>query len=206
MDGYRAVGTRCAIDFRTLRLPLSEADALNILERKGFRSVRVDPVELARACVGKAAYRRGARQAEAPTVFDCSGLTKWVYGCCGIWLPRRSIQQRSVGHEISVAHIRAGDLVFTTGFMNYFDIDPADGVGHVGIATAEGTIVHAANRSTGIVETPLDRFVADAFRGARRIVLEPEFVLTLETPRGREVETADDIRWIILQTLPKQSH
>ena len=40
------------------------------------------------------------------------------------------------------------------------------------------------------------------FRGARRYVPDSSDVVTLEIPSGFEVEFDDDIRWVVLQTLP----
>jgi len=118
-------------------------------------------------------------------------------------LPRRSIQQRALGESVEYADILAEDLVFVSGFIDYYHNDPADGVGHVGIATGDGTVVHAANRKVGVVETPLSEFVECKFRGIRRYVPSGCSVLTLETPVSREVETSGDVRWIVMQSLPQ---
>ncbi len=198
---YRAVGNRCAVDIGGLSLPLEEREALNILTRLGFRIVEFDLVKAARGLVGQAKYRRGARLSEAPEVFDCSGLAKWLYAQKGVWLPRRSIQQREFGHKTELQNIKAGDLVFTSGRINYYETNRGDGVGHVGIFSGEDSVVHAANSKIGITESPLESFISNnTFRGVRRYAKKPD-TLTLETPSTREVETSDDIKWIILQTL-----
>lgn len=200
---YRAVGNRCAVDIDALRLPISHEQTLAILLRRGFRIIEVDLVALARQCIGKSEYRRGAKPSEAPAVIDCSSFTKWLYGKRGIWVPRRSIQQREIGEVIGLDAISAGDLVFISGWIDYYFSDPDDGVGHVGVATGDGTVIHAANKKSGVIETPLERFTdKDGFRGSRRYIQKDREVLTLETPADREVETADDIMWIIFQSLP----
>jgi hypothetical protein len=96
-----------------------------------------------------------------------------------------------------------GDLIFTTGSVNYYHDDPAQGVGHVGIATGEGTVVHAANKRAGVIETDISKFVLNdtKFRGIRRYILDSARVITLHVPPIREVEVSDDIRWIVLQQL-----
>jgi hypothetical protein len=201
---FRAVNSRCAVDLSALDLPISNEDAVELLSRSEFRVISVDLIVLARCYVGRSAYRRGARLAEAPQTFDCSSLTKWLYAQRGIWLPRRSIQQRVCGEAVEREDIREGDLIFITGHINYYDHDPADGVGHVGIATGEGTVIHAANRRVGIVESSLASFFENAeLRGIRRMISEPDRVVTFEIPLKREVETSDDFRWIILQRLPR---
>lgn len=199
---YRAVGNRCAIDFDSLELPISYERAFSILTRKGFRIIEVELITLARQCVGKSLYRRGARFSEAPTVVDCSSLIKWLYGQRGIWLPRRSIQQRELGESIQIGDIIAGDVVFVSGRIDYYRVDPSTGVGHVGIATGNNGVIHAADKKAGVVENSLDKFVGKTkFRGVRRYIQKNRKIITLETPVGREIETADDIRWVVLQSL-----
>ncbi|MFH1161894.1 MAG: NlpC/P60 family protein [Candidatus Jorgensenbacteria bacterium] len=202
MAEYRAVKNRCAVDLAALGVPLPKEGVIISLAAKGFRIVAVDVVALARARVGIATYRRGARVSEAPEVVDCSSFVKWLYGERGIWLPRRSIQQRELGAQIALPDLMAGDLVFRSGSIDYYLTDPADGIGHVGLATGEGTVIHAANRTLGVVESPLAAFAAGgAFRGARRLIPAHREVLTFLTPPEREVETSDDVRWIVLQSL-----
>ena len=190
------------MDFRTLALPIDREKALALLAAKGFHQIDVDIVALARTCIDKSEYRRGARLREAPGVFDCSGLIKWLYGQRGIWLPRRSIQQREYGEIVQLEEMIAGDAVFASGWIDYYLDDPSDGVGHVGVATGEGTIIHAANRKVGIVESSIEHFAGmTKFRGARRYIPVGAEIFTFETPNGREVEIEDDFRWIILQSL-----
>jgi hypothetical protein len=201
---YRAVGNRCAVDIDSLRLPISREETLSILIAKNFKVLETDIVTLARNCVGISKYRRGARLSEAPAIFDCSSFIKWLYGQCGIWLPRRSIQQRELGENIELNQIASEDVVFISGFIDYYMNDPALGVGHVGIATSNNTVIHAGNKKVGVIESSLDAFVSKGkFRGVRRYIPKHREITTLETPLGREVETADDIKWIVLQSLPR---
>lgn len=99
----------------------------------------------------------------------------------------------------------AGDVIFASGWIDYFFDDPADGVGHVGIATHDATVIHAASRKAGIIEQPMNKFIGnEKFRGARRYIPKDNEVITLEVPIEREVETADDVRWILLQSLSRR--
>jgi len=203
---YRAVANRCAVSLSSLHLPISREEALIILSQKGFSLVEVDIVTLARQCIGISKYRRGARLVEAPAIVDCSSFIKWLYAQRGIWLPRRSIQQYEFGETIGINDIIAGDVVFVSGWINYYRDDPACGVGHVGIASGDGTIVHATscNRMPGVMETSLDKFIGKTkFRGVRRYIPKDEEVFTFETPSHREIEAADDVKWVVLQSLSK---
>jgi len=196
---YCAVGNRCAVDFTDLQLTIPPDKCLEILRQKGFREIKVNLVELARKCVSVSKYRRGARLDESPQVFDCSSFIKWLYGQKGIWLPRRGIQQREFGVPVNREKIKAEDLVFVSGYIDYYSTNPKDGVGHIGIATGDGTIIHAANSKLGVIESSFEDFVSKGFRGIRRIVPDGHLVHTLITPDERGVEWSDDIRWIILQ-------
>ena len=203
---YRAVGNRCAVDFRALDLPILRDEAIAVLREKGFHPLAIDLVALARTYVGNALYRRGARLAEAPVFFDCSSMVKWLYGQAGVWLPRRSIQQRERGVPVELHECARGDIIFMSGCIDYYLTDPMDGVGHVGITTGEGTIIHAANSRQGIIENSVDDFLGcgATFRGARRLIPRREkddAIVTFITPPEREVETSDDIRWIVLQSI-----
>lgn len=202
---YHAVSNRCAVHLPSLNLPISNTEALEILESKGFKVLEVDLIALARQCINASTYRRGAKPSEAPIVVDCSSFIKWLYGQRGIWLPRRSIQQREFGSPVTIDEVGAGDVIFVSGWIDYYLTDPKDGVGHVGIVTGEGTVIHAANRKANVVESSFESFVGKTkFRGVRRYVPKGQILLTLETPPDREVEIADDLRWIVLQSLPKR--
>lgn len=195
---YRAVGNRIALVMSELRLPIADEKILQTLLNKGFTVLDVDIIALARSCVGVSTYKRGARVSEAPAVVDCSGFVRWLFAERGIWLPRRSIQQREAGEIISLGEAVAGDLVFTSGSKDYYLEDKTDGVGHVGFVTDVNTVIHASNQKRGVVEDPLERFVGrDRFRGARRYLHVQDTVLTLEIPPHRLVETTDDLRWIV---------
>lgn len=198
---FRAVHNRCAVDFAKLHLPMSDEEALSLLESINIRPVEIDLIAVARSRVGVSRYRRGARYTEAPDVFDCSSFIKWLYGLLGVWLPRRTIQQ--ISHDstsIDRHDLMAGDVIYVTGVINYYHDNPLLGVGHVGIATGEGTVIHAANSRVGIVESELSSFLSQEteLRGIRRFIKPSPRVKTLEFPLSREIETSDDIRWIVL--------
>lgn len=200
---YRAVENRCAIDLSSL--PLPQEQALALLEVLGFKVVMVCVVETARRLIGQSMYSRGALFGEAPAVLDCSGLVKWVYGQKGIWVPRLSIQQFVHGEEVEISDVRAGDVLFTSGYVNFYDTDPSIRVGHVGLATGEGTVIHAAGKRTGVIEVPVERFIGSrTLQGVRRF--QSPDVITLQTPSNRLVEWSDDIKWILLQNIAKLDH
>lgn len=199
---FRSAQNRCAVVLSELRLPMTDVSALCILRHLGFRVLDIDMTTLARSRVGISMYRRGSRLRNAPRSFDCSSFVKWVYAKRGVWIPRRTVQQINLGSPVRLADLTAGDLVYVTGAVNWYDIDPKQGVGHVGIATGEGTVIHAAHRRVGIVESNVSAFLRRVdLRGIRRHIIEPDKTLTLLTPRRFEVESSDDLRWILLSRL-----
>lgn len=70
-------------------------------------------------------YRYGAA---GPNAFDCSGLTKYVYGRLGHYLAHSALRQYYETRHIRHAYRRAGDLIFfnTSG-------GGTSGINHVGI-------------------------------------------------------------------------
>lgn len=201
--GFRAVGDRCAANLAQMNLPIDVDMAVKLMQQKKIVPVAVDLISLARECIGRTRYLRGVSRALAPALVDCSTFVAWLYGRRGIWLPRRTIQQRAFGEVVSLPDLIRDDLVFTTGRNNYYETDPADAVGHVGIATGEGTVIHAANSRIGVKEVDLGEFQnAMTFRGARRYILESEQTTTFVSP-DEPIETSDDFRWLILRQIKR---
>lgn len=223
---YRSVisngKTLVAIVLEDLKLPLTEKETLLNLEKQGFHVFASNEVSSKNVSVyeklftvslglKEKRYRRGARQTEAPGVFDCSSFSKYVMASVGIWIPRRSIQQFHTGVHVDINDVDTGDLVFTSGFRDYYTDDPSLGVGHVGIVfidalTGEPWVQHAANSRKGVIDTPLEEFIGKGkgriiFRGVKRVIPRNKALFILECPPEREVETSDDLRWIIYQNL-----
>ena len=72
---------------------------------------------------------------------DCSGFTQSVFANFGIGLPRVASDQAYSGTSVDLGSIQAGDLLFYSS---------GSGIDHVAIYIGNGTIVHAANASSGI--------------------------------------------------------
>lgn len=196
----RAVGSRCGCD---LSLFEDRQKALRALSRLGFLELNVSLERLADNRIGRSTYHRGVHPNRAPDTVDCSSFIKWLYGRIGVWLPRRAIQRWLYGQPVELEQARVGDLVFTAGRRSYYlPGQPDQGVGHVGLLTAEQLVVHAASQKRCVVATPLRAFQkVEGFRGIRRILPPPEDFVVLKTPRLRAVETQDDLLWIVRQHL-----
>ena len=90
--------------------------------------------------------------------FDCSGFTRFVYAHFGIALPHYSGAQFGMGHRVSRASLRPGDLLFF------------DGLGHVGLYVGHGRFIHAPHSGTRVSIDPLSGWYAGRYDGARRLL------------------------------------
>lgn len=205
---YQAAGLTCALDLSELLLPLTREEIIALLAAEGCTFPVVDVVEVARSRIGRSSYKRRTDFILAPETVNCSTFIKWVYAQRGIWLPKRHIQQREMGTRVhDEADIVAGDLVFWTGNSNFYRDDPHTGVGHVGICTASQTVIHATKKGSvhGVIETPYEQLAATRkLRGITRLVPLGADVVTLVPPASWEVETSDDLQWILFWILKRK--
>lgn len=108
-------------------------------------------VEEARSWIGTPYMYGGTTSAG----IDCSGFTMRVMEQFGVYLPRTTGAQYGVG---TVSNAKAGDLVFFT--------NGGTGIAHNGIATGEGTVIHAGYN--GVAETPIQYL--QGYAGARDVI------------------------------------
>jgi len=89
-------------------------------------------LDAGRAKIGSP-YRRGG---SGPSVFDCSGFTRWAWHAAGVELPHYSGAQYAQSRRISIDELQPGDLVFYWGRGGG---DPS----HVALYVGDGQILHA---------------------------------------------------------------
>jgi cell wall-associated NlpC family hydrolase len=108
-----------------------------------------------------ARYRYGGSSPE--TGFDCSGLVTHVYErAWGLTLPRRTDEQRHVGHPVKRKDLQPGDLVFYNTRKRPYS--------HVGIYIGDGNFVHAPRPGYRVrVENIDSPYWRARFNGARRL-------------------------------------
>lgn len=106
-------------------------------------------------------YRYGGNSPE--TGFDCSGLVAHVFReAYGIRLPQNARAQSEYGVRVSLAELRAGDLVFYNTLNRPFS--------HVGIYLGDGRFVHAPKTGAQVRVEPIrGSYWMRRFDGARRI-------------------------------------
>jgi cell wall-associated NlpC family hydrolase len=82
------------------------------------------------------------------TGFDCSGFVYWVFNQIGFPLDRTMPEQLAAGRRVRLEELRPGDVLF-------FSDTYTPGLSHNAIWVGDGSFVHAADESTGIVTTRL---------------------------------------------------
>lgn len=97
--------------------------------------------------------------AAGPDSFDCSGLTQFVYGKAGVYLPHYTGSQWNSGRHVSFSELKPGDLVFF-----YSDLH------HVGIYIGDGKMIHAPQTGDVVKITALSGSRMDSYAGAVRVV------------------------------------
>lgn len=110
-------------------------------------------------------YRYGGNSPE--TGFDCSGLVAHVFReAYGIRLPQNARAQSEYGVRVSLAELRAGDLVFYNTLNRPFS--------HVRIYLGDGRFVHAPKTGAQVRVEPIrGSYWMKRFDGARRIQSMP---------------------------------
>jgi len=98
-------------------------------------------------------YFRGGKYVwggTTPQGFDCSGYVQYLYKKQNIDLPRTAYSQSKLGQSVALNRLEKGDLVF-------FLTDKSRGVPitHVGIYIGEGKFIHAADKTRGVVISPI---------------------------------------------------
>ncbi|MEU3936821.1 NlpC/P60 family protein [Streptomyces sp. NPDC029044] len=95
--------------------------------------------------------------AVGPGSYDAAGLTQAAWKAVGVCLPRTTQDQWSAGVQVPLADVRAGDLVFFH-----------DDLGHVGIWSGDGMMIHAYGPGALIREESVFFAGQSAIRGAIR--------------------------------------
>ena len=86
---------------------------------------------------------------------DCSGFVMSVFANFGISLPHEAAAQSGYGSAVDASSLQPGDLVFYSN---------GSGISHVAIYVGNGSIVHAANESSGICYGSLNYNTPVAYR------------------------------------------
>lgn len=90
--------------------------------------------------------------------------------------------------------------MFTKGHTDYFWDVPNYSIGHVGIYTGN-SVIHAASKTKGVIESTIEDFTKDNFLLIKRI--HPNFrdLDTITCPVNNILEYNLHLRWKILQNI-----
>ena len=125
-------------------------------------------VLIARRALGRP-YLRTALTDNAPDFYNCLSLICWALRQVGIEVLPRFRCLSTVGeHVADLGDLSGGEILFTSGQRNWYR-----GMGHVGLATGTGTVIHACYKQRQVVEVSLSKFMQGReLRCARRISQE----------------------------------
>jgi len=139
-------------------------DRVTVTSRSGSNSTAQKVVELAKKQLGKKYVWGG----NGPNSFDCSGLTKYVYGKVGVNLERISYNQAEQGIAVKKENLQAGDLVFFSGINA---TSSSAKISHVGIYIGNDQFIHASNPTRGVVQDDInDSYYSKHYVKARRVI------------------------------------
>lgn len=131
-DTAQTYGTNPTYD--TGKLPAtSQATALTATARQDTRALRA--LDFARDQIGKPCVWGTS----GPDAYDGPGLTQAAWKAAGISLPRTAPEQATAGRGIALTYLEPGDLVLFH-------------VGHVGIYSGNGMMIHAPGPGAAIRE------------------------------------------------------
>lgn len=148
-------------------------------------------VSIAKGLLGKP-YKYGAKPEEAPDFFDCSSFVQYLFKQIGIEIPRISIDQAAdpQGGEVFLENnfdgLELGDLIFMRGVIGRYqdDLFPTKEniyVGHVGIYSGNGRIIHARG---GVIQKVDEQKLEGLTKDPKyRIVLVKRYSRVVKNPK-----------------------
>lgn len=196
----RNVGDRIAISLPRLSAELGcPIDTiLDILAHQKIIAIEnVDIAQTARELIGKAEWHARATMADAPYIFSCSSMSKYLVGLRGIWVPRRTRQQLLFCRTYGVFHTdpkraEVGDFLFV-------DSQTISKM-HVSVVVESGRAVSAVSSELGrgIVEHSFDEiFKTRALIGFGKVRESLQEWQTMHFPSHRGIELVDDLACIV---------
>lgn len=160
-------------------------------------SITVTPQELADKIIEEAKRHLGKPYrwaASGPSVFDCSGFTRYVYRQFGYHIPRTSQRQAADLRPVlgDMSSLQKGDLILFGNYRNNKTI------GHVGIFIEliddgrDFYFIHAAHGGVQISRLS-EQYYLERFKGAVRVI--PDFIdINPVRAEMQEIEEVVDVK------------
>ncbi|AMW15008.1 hypothetical protein A4E84_39455 [Streptomyces qaidamensis] len=154
LTAYQASGPPADMTMTTYGAGLPDTHGASWLTPAAGRSSQAERViAFARAQIGLPCVWG----AVGPGSYDAAGLTQAAWKAVGVMLPRTTQAQWSAGEQVSLADAQVGDLVFFH-----------DDLGHVGIWSGDGMMIHASGPGALIREESVFFAGQSAIKGAIR--------------------------------------
>ncbi|MAF81093.1 hypothetical protein CL628_03730 [bacterium] len=130
--------------------------------RRHSAGVRQQLVAQARSYVGVASYEFRNEVSLPPLLVNCHTYLWWVYQSLGIYMPWHFLEQLQWGRLVPPRKAQPGDFVYRPGQQWNLQVADESGhtyrVGHVGLLTECGTVIHASQPAGTVIEVPTKRF------------------------------------------------
>ncbi|PIS40534.1 MAG: hypothetical protein COT26_02885 [Candidatus Kerfeldbacteria bacterium CG08_land_8_20_14_0_20_43_14] len=149
-------------------------------------------------------YELGANITYAPDSLDCSGLSKLIFACAGVWLPRYTVLQVDHGEKIKSDNRKPGDLIFFKGKNPWLHPGFERGIGHVGFVLDEKTFLHTTSKTEKVILSE----IADLkwpILACRRILACPKNLTVIRLPEELFHLTSPEEIYCLIRSKLKQS-
>ncbi|MCR2806456.1 C40 family peptidase [Paenibacillus soyae] len=106
-------------------------------------------------------YQYGAKTGDTDS-FDCSSFTQFMFQSFGVWLPRTSAAQASMGKKVDRGSLSMGDLVF-------FNTNGRS-ISHVAIYAGNNQIIHSSSSKGVTISDMNSSYWKGKYVTARRVL------------------------------------
>jgi len=150
-------------------------------------------------------YELNAELSYPPTTLDCSGFSKLIFACAGVWLPRFTVLQLDHGRPIKIENRRPGDLIFFKGKNPWNHPEHPTGIGHVGFVLDKEHYLHTTSQ-TGWVKKAEIKTQPEVL-ACRRIISSPTNVVVVKLAENlQHLISATELECVIRSQMKKPSH
>lgn len=162
-------------------LAIKQYQINQILTLLGCQIITWNLLDVARSFVDTP-YRLGTEINYPPEALDCSGLTKLIFACAGIWLPRFTVLQVDCGKKINPDDKKPGDLIFFKGKNPWLHPDFEKGIGHAGFVLNEEIFLHTTSKTKKVAVAKISDLNWPILT-CRRILAYPENLTVIRLPK-----------------------
>jgi hypothetical protein len=150
-------------------------------------------------------YKLHAALSYPPTTLDCSGFSKLIFACAGVWLPRYTVLQVNYGRKINIKNRKPGDLIFFRGKNPWNHPEHPTGIGHVGFVLDKEHYLHTTSQTGGVKKAEIKAH--PEILACRRIISRPTNVVVVKLAENLGyLISAKELECVIRGQMNKSSH